>query len=232
MGIKTRALRAAFSHTLPIFAGFAFLGASYGIFMHSQGFSIWWTLLMSSVIFAGSMEFVTVSLLSAAFQPVYAFLLSLMVNARHLFYGLSMLERYEHAGKKKWYLIFGLCDETFSILVSTDPPPGVDKGWFQFFVTLLNQCYWVGGALAGGILGSLVDFPTQGISFVMTALFVVIFIDQWRGQKRHLPAVIGVSASVISLLLLGADSFIVPAMALILVALTLLRKPLQKEEET
>lgn len=229
MGVKTRALRAAFPHTLPILAGFAFLGASYGIFMHSQGFSVWWTLLMSSTIFAGSMEFVTVSLLTTAFQPLYALLLALMVNARHLFYGISMLDKYKDAGKKKWYLIFGLCDETFSILVSTEPPEGVDNGWFQFFVTLLNQCYWVGGAVLGGLLGSLIAFPTKGIEFVMTALFVVIFIDQWRSQKRHLPAVVGVAASVCSLLVFKADSFIVPAMLLILVCLTLLRKPLLRE---
>ena len=149
-----------------------------------------------------------------------------MVNARHLFYGVSMLETYKDAGKKKWYLIFGMCDESFSINYSTKPPEGVDRGWFMFFVTLLNHFYWVMGATLGGLLGGLIAFSTKGIDFVMTALFVVIYIDQWRAQKRHLPAVIGLAVSVLSLIIFGADQFILPAMALMLAVLTVLRRPL------
>ena len=227
---KSKALRAALPHTLPICAGFLFLGIAYGVYMHSKGFSFLWPMLMSTTIFAGSMEFVAVNLLLSSFDPVYAFLLTLMVNARHLFYGISMLQKYQGAGKKKWYLIFGMCDESFSINCTTEPPEGVDKGWFMFFVTLLNQCYWVAGATLGGLLGGAVTFNTTGIDFVMTALFVVIFLDQWRAAKNHLPAVIGVAASFVCLLLFGVDNFILPAMALILTVLTLLKKPLSKEE--
>ena len=225
-GIKKKAFYAAFPLTLPICAGFLFLGFAYGVYMNSKGFSFLWPMIMSLTIFAGSMEFVTVSLLTSAFNPLYAFLLTLMVNARHLFYGVSMLETYKDAGKKEWYLIFGMCDESFSINYSTKPPEGVDRGWFMFFVTLLNHFYWVMGATLGGLLGGLIAFSTKGIDFVMTALFVVIYIDQWRAQKRYLPAVIGLAVSVLSLLIFGADQFILPAMALMLAVLTVLRRPL------
>ena len=207
-GTKRKALRAAFPLTLPICAGFLFLGIAYGIYMNSKGFSFVWPMVMSLTIFAGSMEFVTVSLLTSAFQPLYAFLLTLMVNARHLFYGISMLERYKGVGKKKWYLIFGMCDESFTINCMKEPPEGVDRGWFMFFVTLLNHIYWVAGATIGGLVGGLIAFDTKGIDFVMTALFVVIFIDHWRSQKRHMPAVIGVAASLLSLLVFGAEQFL------------------------
>lgn len=154
MNTKRRALKAAFPYTLPILAGFAFLGLAYGILMHSKGFSFLWPMLMSMTIFAGSMEFVAADLLCSAFHPLYAFFLTLMVNARHLFYGISMLDKFKGTGLKKWYLIFGMCDESFSINQSVEPPEGVDRGWFMFFVTLLNQGYWVLGATLGGLLGN------------------------------------------------------------------------------
>ena len=163
MNTKRRALKAAFPYTLPILAGFAFLGLAYGILMHSKGFSFLWPMLMSMTIFAGSMEFVAADLLCSAFHPLYAFFLTLMVNARHLFYGISMLDKFKGTGLKKWYLIFGMCDESFSINQSVEPPEGVDRGWFMFFVTLLNQGYWVLGATLGGLLGNLVTFNTKGI---------------------------------------------------------------------
>lgn len=229
MNPKIKALKAAFPYTIPILMGFLFLGLAYGFYMNSKGFSFWWPLLMSATIFAGSMEFVTVSLLCGAFNPVYTFLLALMVNARHLFYGISMLEHFKGAGRKKWYLIFGMCDESFSILCSTKPPKGVDEGWFMVFVTLLNQCYWVAGATLGGILGSFIPFNTQGIDFVMTALFAAIFIDQWKSQKNHLPALVGLAVPAVCLIIFGPDQFILPSMALILTVLSLLKKPLNKE---
>lgn len=230
MNPKRKAMKAAFPYTLPILAGFTFLGIAYGLFMHSKGFSFVWPMLMGLTIFAGSMEFVAVNLLLSSFNPLYAFGLTLMVNARHLFYGLSMLERYRGTGLKKIYLIFGMCDESFSINVSAAPPADVDKGWFMFFVTLFNHAYWVLGATLGGLLGRFITFDTTGIDFVMTALFVVIFLNQWMEQKHHTPALIGIGASALSLLLFGADHFILPAMALILALLTLLRKPLEKKE--
>ncbi len=231
MGIKMKAFKAALPYTLPICAGFAFIGLAYGIYMNSMGFSFLYPMLMSLTIFAGSMEIVAVSLLVSAFHPLYALILTLTVNARHLFYGLSMLEKYRGTGWKKFYLIFGMCDESFSINCTVAPPPGVDHSWFMFFVTLMNHIYWVLGATLGGILGSFIHFNTQGIDFVMTALFVVIFLDQWFSQKIHTPAVIGVAASAACLILFGKDNFIIAAMVSILILLTLCRKKLECREE-
>lgn len=226
-GVKLKALKAAFPYTLPIFAGFWFLGLTYGIYMNTAGFSFLYPMLMSLTIFAGSMEFVTVNLLLGAFNPIQALLMTLMINARHLFYGISMLDKYKGLGWKKVYLIFGLCDESFSINYTADIPNGVDKGWFMFFVTLLNQIYWVTGSTLGGIFGSLITFSTEGLEFVMTAMFVVIFLEQWLKDKNHLPALMGIGTSVICLLALGAESFIIPSMLLILAALTFMRGKLE-----
>ena len=154
--MKKKAFKAALPYTLPICVGFLFLGMSYGFLMRSMGFSFLYPMFMSMFIYAGSMEFVTANLLLSAFNPLSAFLLALMVNARHLFYGISMLDKYQNVGWKKFYLIYGMCDETFSVNCTTEVPEGVDKGWFMFFVTLLNQIYWVGGATAGALLGTMV----------------------------------------------------------------------------
>ena len=232
--MKRKALRAAFPYTLPICVGFLFLGISYGFLMRSQGFSFVYPLAMSLVIFAGSMEFVTVELLLSAFAPAHAFLLALMVNARHLFYGLSMLQKYRGTGWKKFYLIFGMCDESFSINCAVDPPAGVDKGWFMFFVTLLNHIYWVAGATAGALLGYVIHFDTTGIEFVMTALFVVMFLSQWEEARDHRPALVGVGCSAACLAAFGSEGFILPAMALIVLSFLLgrarLEHPRAKEE--
>lgn len=226
--LKT-ALKVAFPKTIPIFAGFWFLGMTYGILMNVSGFSFLFPLFMSISIFAGSMQFVTVSLLLAAFQPLQAFLMALMINARHLFYGISMLEKYRGTGLKKIYMIFGLCDETFSVNYTAQISDGVDRGWFMFFVTLLNQIYWVAGSTFGGFLGSYIKFDTGGIEFAMTAMFVVIFIEQWLKEKNHVSALIGIAVSVICLAVFKADGFIIPSMLGIILLLTLLRKPLEKE---
>ncbi|WP_050183738.1 azaleucine resistance protein AzlC [Domibacillus robiginosus] len=224
------AFLAAVPYTIPIFAGFLFLGIAYGIYMNSLGFSAVYPILMSLFIFAGSMEFVAANLLLAGFNPMNALFLTLMVNARHLFYGLSMLDRYKGTGKKKFYLIYGLCDESFSINYTVDAPKEIDKGWFMFFVTLLNQLYWVMGAAIGGVFGSLVQFNTEGLEFVMTALFVVIFIEQWMKEKKHHSALAGLGLSAVSLMIFGGSDFIIPAMMAILGVLSVLRKPLEKME--
>ena len=228
---KIKALKAAFPYTLPVMTGYLFLGIAFGILLNSKGYHFGWAIFMSIFIFAGSMQYVAINLLTMAFNPLNAFLMTLMVNARHLFYGLSLLEKFNEAGKKKSYLMFGLVDETFSILCSTEPPEGVDRGWFMFFITFLNHIYWVTASAIGGILGSLVSFNTKGIDFVMTALFVVIFINQWKSQKKHAPALIGVGASVVCLLLFGPENFIIPAMILIIAALTMYRKSFEKGED-
>lgn len=214
--MKKKAFQAALPHTLPICVGFLFLGMSYGFLMHSRGFSFWYPLLMSLLIFAGSMEFVTADLLLAPFAPFSAFLLTLMINARHLFYGVSMLDRFRNCGWKKPYLIFGMCDESFSVNCTVPPPEGVDRGWFMFFVTLLNHCYWVAGATAGALLGYVLHFDATGIEFVMAALFVVLFLDQWEAADRHGPALTGLSCALLCLFLFGGDGFMLPAMALII----------------
>lgn len=223
-----RAFRAAFPHTVPIFAGFWFLGLTYGILMNVSGFPFWFPALMSLTIFAGSMEFVTVNLLLGAFDPLRAFLMTLMINARHIFYGISMLEKYKGTGWKKLYLIFGMCDESFSINCTAKIPDGIDRSWFMFFVTLLNHFYWVFGATLGGIFGSLIHFDTEGLDFVMTALFVVIFLEQWLKDREHTPALIGLILSFVCLAIFGADHFIIPAMLAIFAALTVLQGYLKK----
>ncbi len=228
--MKARAFRAALPHCLPVCTGFLFIGMSYGVYLSSMGFSFLWPMATSILIFAGSMEFVTANLLILHFDPINALLLALTVNARHLFYGISMLEKYRDAGRKKWYLIFGMCDETFAINVSAQPPEGVDRSWFYFFVTLIDHCAWVAGATLGGLVGGWIPFDTTGIDFVLTALFVVIFLGQWLAAKRHLPAVTGVLCSVAALVVFGADNFILPAMVLILLALTGLKKRIEREE--
>ena len=227
-----KAFKAAFPHTIPIMTGFLFLGMTYGIYMNVSGFSFLYPMLMSMTIFAGSMEFVTVNMLLGAFHPLEALTMTLMINARHLFYGISMLDKYKGTGLKKLYLIFGMCDESFSINYTADIPKDVDKGQFMTWVTLLNHSYWVLGATLGGIFGSFIHFNTEGIEFVMTALFVVIFLEQWLKDKNHVNAIAGLVISILCLVLFGRDNFIIPSMLGILGVLTLLRKPLEKKGET
>lgn len=225
------AARAAFPYTIPILAGFLFLGIAYGIYMNIQGFPAIYPILMSLTIFAGSMEFVTADLLLGVFDPVGTFLLTLMVNARHLFYGISMLDKHKGQGKKSFYLIFGMCDESFSINCTTSVPEGIDRGWFYFFVTLFNHFYWFLGATLGGVFGSLLNFDMEGLEFVMTALLVVIFLENWMKEKNHISSLLGLGLSFLCLLLFGSSNFIIPSMLCILGVLTLLRGTLSRMEE-
>ncbi len=228
--MKLKALKTAFPYTLPIFAGFWFLGLAYGIYMNASGFSFLYPMFMSMLIFGGSLEFLAVQMLLSPFAPISVFIMSLLIQARHIFYGISMLNKFKNMGWKKFYLIFGMCDETFSINYSAQIPEDVDKGWFMTFVTLLNQIYWVFGATLGGIVGSLIHFQTDGISFVMTSMFVVIFLEQWLKEKHHISSYIGLGASLICLLIFGADSFLIPTMIAIVATLAAFKKPLKKLE--
>ncbi len=228
--MKRKALKAAFPYTIPIFTGFWFLGLAYGIYMNAAGFSFIYPMIMSFVIFGGSLEFVAVSMLLSPFAPLQVFIMSLMIQARHLFYGLSMLDKFKNTGKKKYYLIFGMCDETFSINYTANIPDDIDRGWFMFFVTALNQLYWVSSATLGGLLGSLIRFDISGIGFVMTAMFVVIFMEQWMKEKSHISSYIGLGISALCLVLFGADSFMIPSMVVIIGLLAILRKPIEKTE--
>ena len=212
---------------MPIFAGFWFLAMAYGIQMSTSGFAFWYPMVMSAVIYGGSLEFVAVSMLLSPFAPVQTFLMTLMIQARHLFYGISMLDKYKSLGPKKYYLIYAMCDETFSVNYTAKIPENVNRGWFYFFVTLLNQLYWVSGATIGGLLGSLIHFDTTGLDFVMTAMFVVIFMEQWMKERRHFSELIGFFAAVCCRLLFGADSFLIPTMVCIFVCLSFLKKPIE-----
>ena len=220
-GQALTALKAAFPHTLPILTGFLVLGTAHGVLMSAAGFAWWWPLLTSVVIFGGSLEFVATSLLQAPFAPLQSLLTGLLVQARHLFYGIAMLERYEGMGRKKPYMIFSLCDETFSINCTVDVPEGVDRELFMFFVGLLDQSYWVVGSLLGGLLGDFIPFDTTGMDFAMTAMFIVIALEQWLKDDRHFSALSGLLCSLAALMIFGQDSFLIPAMALILAALLL-----------
>lgn len=229
--VKMKALKCAFPHTIPIMTGFLFLGMSYGIYMHVSGFSFWYPMLMAMTIFAGSVEFVCVNFLLGAFNPLQAFIVTLILNARHIFYGISMLDRFKGMGWKKIYLIFGMCDETFSVNYTADIPKDVDSGWFMFFVTLLNQIYWVLGATLGGLFGSLIPFNTEGLDFVMTAMFVVIFLEQYLKDKNHLSSYIGLGVSLLMLIFFGAEHFMIPAISGILVCLSVARKSMEEKEK-
>ncbi|MBU8791537.1 MULTISPECIES: AzlC family ABC transporter permease [Bacillaceae] len=224
------ALRTAFPYTIPILAGFSFIGIAYGMYVHALGFEPIYTFIMSFFIFAGSMEFVAATLLLGEFNPIYVLFLTLMLNGRHLFYGISMLERFKGTGKKKFYLIYGMCDESFVINSTATIPSNVDRGWFMFYVTLLNMFYWVSGAMIGSFIASIVSFDTKGLDFVMTALFVVIFLDQWMREDKHYSSLIGIGVSVLALIIFGPEYFTIPAMIIMLVILTPLRGHIENKK--
>ncbi|MCE5189243.1 MAG: AzlC family ABC transporter permease [Eubacteriales bacterium] len=219
-----KALTAAFPHTIPVLTGFLVLGIAYGMLMQKKGYEVYWSVLMSAVAFCGSMQFVAITLLTTVFNPLQAFLLSLMVNARHLFYGLSMLDKYKGFGKIKAFLIYTLCDETFSIASSVDPPEGVDRKGFYLSISLLDYGYWVFGTFLGGIAGTYLTINTKGLDFVLTALFVVLFLEQMKKPENRIFGIIGIAATVLGLVVFGANQLVLPSMALVLILLLAGRK--------
>lgn len=220
------ALTAAFPHTIPVLTGFLVLGMAYGMLMQTKGYGAVWSVLMSAIAFCGSMQFVAITLLTVAFDPVQAFLLSLMVNARHLFYGISMLEKYKGLGAVRAVLIYTLCDETFSISSGVAPPPGISRKYFYLSISLLDYLYWVFGTFLGSVAGKLLTFDTTGLDFVLTALFVVLFIEQVKKRENRLPGLIGLTGTAVCLAVFGAERFVIPAMLLILAMLLLGRNKL------
>ena len=215
------AVRAAFPHTLPVLMGFSCLGLTYGVLMASKGYGALWSLLMSALAFGGSMQFVAITLLTTAFDPVQAFLLSVMVNARHMFYGLSMLPRYRGMGGARNALVFLLCDETFSINCATEPPADVPAKDFYLAVSLLDYLYWVAASFVGGLIGGMLNADLTGLDFVLTALIFVLFLDKWDRREERPSALIGLGAAVACLAAFGQSGFIIPAMGVILAALLL-----------
>lgn len=220
------AFKAAFPHTAPVLTGFLVLGMAYGVLMQTKGYGVVWAVLMSAIAFCGSMQFVAITLLTTAFNSIQAFLLSIMVNARHLFYGISMLDKYKGLGKIRGFLIYVLCDETFSIASSINPPEGVNKKYFYFTISLLDYLYWVIGTFLGSVVGNLITFNTKGLDFVLTALFVVLFLEQMKNKENRVSGVIGIISTVVSLSIFGAGNLVIPAMVIILCVLLIGRKQL------
>lgn len=219
------ALRAAFPVTLPVLTGFACLGLAYGLLMESRGYGPFWSTLMSLVCYCGSMQYVAIALLTAAFDPLQAFLLSVMVNARHMFYGLSLLEQYKGMGAARFPLVYMLTDETFSLVSSVEVPEGVDRKRFYLSITLLHYAYWATATLLGGLLGKALTMDLTGVDFALTALFVVLFMEQWKKPENRPAGLVGLGCAALSLGLFGED-LVIPAMALILAVLLGGRKKL------
>lgn len=227
--MKKSAVRAAFLDTVPVLTGYVFLGFGFGILLHQNGYGVLWAAAMSLFIYAGSMQYVTVSLLAGGAGLLTAALTTVVVNARHLFYGISMVDVYKDAGKKKPYLIFALTDETYSLVSRNQVPEGLNRHTYCFLVSLFDQIYWATGSVLGSLAGSLLPINYTGIEFVLTALFVTIFVEQWLSTKNHSPAVIGVAATVVCLLVFGRDIFLIPSMVLIALLLTVTRKTGRRE---
>lgn len=221
----------AFKQSVPIMAGYIVLGMGFGVLLESKGYSVLWAIAMSVFIYAGSMQYVAINLITGGASLIATALMTLMVNARHLFYGISMLDKYKNTGKYKPYLIFALTDETYSLVCSGTIPEGVDRNKYYFLVSLFNQFYWVIGSVIGSVVGSVLNFNTAGIDFSMTALFLVVFVEQWKSTKDHASAITGGAASVVCLLIFGAGNFVIPAMISITVILLLMRKFRKGSEE-
>ncbi len=222
--MNRQTVKNAFFKSIPVFAGYVVLGIGFGILLRSAGFGVLWAFAMSTFIYAGSMQYVGVSLLSGGASVITAALTTFMVNARHLFYSISMVDTYKDAGPYKPYLIFALTDETYSLLCDKKTPPGDDPDRYRFFVSLFNQCYWVLGSVIGSLLGAVIPFSTEGIEFSMTALFIASFTEQWLSTKDHVPALTGLLCTLLCLVLFGPSRFLIPAMLLITLVLTLLRR--------
>lgn len=221
---RRKDIKAALVDTLPVLTGYIFLGIGFGLLLQSNGYNAWWALFISLTVYAGSMQYVAVNLLAGGAGLLYTALTTLTVNARHLFYGISLVEKYKDTGKRKPYLIFALTDETYSLVCGEESGRrAVDKNRYFFLVSLFDQIYWVTGSVIGALLGEVIPFNTQGIDFALTALFITIFVEQWLSAKAHHPALLGVGISVVCLLIFG-DNFLIPALLLITISLLLLRR--------
>ncbi len=238
---RSKAIKRALRDTFPIFAGYLVLGIGFGVMLAKRGFGTHWAALMSCTMYAGSMQYVAVELLSDAVAVGYAVMMTLLVNIRHVFYGVSLIDKYRDAGWRRFYMIFALTDETYSLVSTTEVANDIDKNSYYFFVSLFDQLYWISGCCIGCFMGNLIEFNSAGIEYAMTALFVCIFADQWLsvgGRKllsgKHISAMVGVGATLISLIvcnIVGTEYFLIPSMLIILVSLILLRPVLDRKEE-
>lgn len=216
---RLTALKKAFPATIPVLTGYICLGMAFGILLQTSGYGVGWALMMSIICFAGSGQFVAVTLLTSAFDPIQAFLISVMINARHIFYGLSLLEKYKGLGGERAFLIFGMTDETFSLVSSLEPPEGTNRHDYYFWTTFLDYLYWITGSVLGNLAGNIITFDTTGIDFVLTALFVVLFMEQWKKKENRAAGIIGILCAAASLALFGPDNLVIPAMVMLLVVL-------------
>jgi len=220
-----KVFKPALTATLPVMAGYLILGFGFGIIIKANGYSTALAAAMSIFIYAGSMQYVAIGLMTGGASLITTALTTLMVNIRHLFYGVSMLEKYQNTGKAKPYLIFALTDETYSLVCGELPGLAPeDRTNYELLVSLLNHLYWIVGSIAGAVAGSLIRFNSQGIDFALTALFLTVFTDQWLTARKHGPALIGLGASVASLLIFGKDNFLIPAMLIIALTLCLYKE--------
>ena len=223
-----QAFKKAFPYTIPVLTGYLFIGIAFGVMYAEKGYSFLWAILMSVLVYAGSGQYLAVNFFVPGISFAQVIFLTFMVNVRHIFYGISLVERFNKVGKSRWYMIFGLTDETYSLLCTTKVPEGVEESKFLFAISLLDHSYWVLGSAIGAIAGTLLPISSEGIDFAMTALFVVIFIEQWMEKKNRIPEIIGVVVAVCSLLLFGAENFVLPAMLAIVALLFVGRKKLDK----
>lgn len=225
------AFQKAFPCTVPVLTGYLFIGIAFGVMFAEKGYSFLWAALMSIMVYAGSGQYLAVNFFVPGVSFLQVIFLTLMVNIRHVFYGISLLEKFHNMGKKRWYMIFGLTDETYSLLCTTKIPEGVEEDKFLFAVSVLDQSYWVIGSVIGGLAGNFLPFDSEGIDFAMTALFVVIFVEQWMERKNRLPELVGVASALICLCVFGADSFVLPSMLMITFILFVGRKRLERSED-
>lgn len=227
-----KTLRAAFPLTIPVLTGYTFLGIAYGLLMQKAGFGIGWTLLCSLTIFSGTAQYLGVSLLAMGAPIAQVALLTFILNFRYFFYGLSLIGKYRNKGFLKGYLIHAITDETYAILVGARVPDDVDEKKFYLAVSALDHMYWVVGSAIGVTVGSLITFDLTGIDFVMTALFAVLVVEQWKSNRCHIPAIIGGFVSVVVLVILGPDNFLIPTLLVITLLLILFRKPIEARENS
>lgn len=226
-----KAFQKAFPYTIPVLTGYLFIGTAFGVMYAEKGYSFLWAILMSLLVYAGSGQYLAVNFFVPGFSFLQVIFLTFMVNVRHVFYGISLVERFNRFGKSRWYMIFGLTDETYSLLCTTNVPSGVDEEKFLLAITLLDHSYWILGSAIGAIAGTLLPISSEGIEFAMTALFVVVFIEQWMERKNRIPAVIGVMVAILGVAVFGANQFVLPTMICILFLLFLGRRKLEREED-
>lgn len=228
MGYR-QAFRKAFPYTIPVLTGYLFIGIAFGVMFAEKGYSFLWAVLMSLLVYAGSGQYLAVNFFAPGVSLLQVVFLTLMVNIRHIFYGISLLEKFHSMGPKRWYMIFGLTDETYSLLCTTRVPEGVEEDKFLFAISIMNQSYWVVGSAIGGLAGAMLPINSEGIDFAMTALFVVIFVEQWMDQKNRIPEMAGVAAAFLCLQIFGADGFVLPSMILIILVLFVARTRLERQ---